>query len=215
MQKAETDIQCTVSTNRRITVRDLWRQIIEDWETHERDWTRPGFRAVALHRFGVWRMQLRPRIVRVPFSAVYKFLFRYVRNHYGIELPHTVALGRRVVIEHQHGIVIHAYSVIGDDCIIRHGVTIGNRYMDRPLDTPTIGCRVNIGAGAKLLGAIAIGDDVNIGANSVVLCSIPPNQSVAGVPAKVMKRTVVVPKWEVNRRLFGLSSSAGGENKQK
>jgi serine O-acetyltransferase len=153
--------------------------------------------------------------VRAPFSAVYKFLFCYVRNHYGIELPYTVTLGRRVVIEHQHGIVIHAYSAIGDDCIIRHGVTIGNRYMDRPLDTPTIGCRVNIGAGAKLLGAITIGDDVNIGANSVVLCSVPPNKTVAGIPAKVIKRSVVVPKWEVNRRLFGLSSFAGGEKQLK
>ena len=215
MQGIDQASHCAAATNRRRTVRDLWRQILEDWETHEREWTRPGFRAVALHRFGVWRMQLQPRIVRAPFSVVYKFLFRYIRNHYGIELPYTVALGRRVVIEHQHGIVIHAYSVIGDDCIIRHGVTIGNRHMDRPLDTPTIGSRVNIGAGAKLLGAITIGDDVNIGANSVVLCSVPPNQTVAGIPAKIIKRSVVVPKWEVNRRLFSLSSFAAGENKLK
>jgi serine O-acetyltransferase len=160
-------------------------------------------------------MQIQPRILRAPFSAIYKFLFRYIRNHYGIELPYTVELGRHVVIEHQHGIVIHAYSAIGDDCIIRHGVTIGNRYMDRPLDTPTLGRRVNIGVGAKLLGAITVGDDVNIGANSVVLCSVPSNQTVAGIPAKVIKRTVVVPKREINRRLFGFSSFAGGEKKLK
>lgn len=182
----------TLSANRRITVRDLWRQIIEDWRTHEKDWTRPGFRAIAVHRFGVWRMQIQPRMLRAPFSTFYNFLFRHIRNHYGIELPYTVTLGRRVVIEHQHGIVIHGYSVIGDDCIIRHGVTIGNRYMDRPLDTPKIGCRVNIGAGAKLLGAITIGDDVNIGANSVVLCSVRSNQTVVGIPAKPTNQSVVV-----------------------
>lgn len=182
---------------------EVWRQIVEDWVAHERDWTRPGFRAVALHRFGVWRMQIQPRMVRRPFSALYNFLFRYIRNHYGIELPYTVKLGRRVVIEHQHGIVIHAYAEIGDDCIIRHGVTIGNRYMDQPLDTPKLGCRVNIGAGAKLLGAITIGDEVNIGANSVVLCSVPSNQTVTGNPARIVKRSEVVPKWELSRRLFG------------
>lgn len=203
MQETNRESHCGVATNRRITIRDLWRQIIEDWQTHERDWTRPGFRAVALHRFGVWRMQIQPRILRAPFSTFYNVLFRYIRNHYGIELPYTVTLGRRVVVEHQHGIVIHGYSAIGDDCIIRHGVTIGNRYMDRPLDTPKLGCRVNIGVGAKLLGAITIGDDVNIGANSVVLCSVPSNQTVAGIPAKIIKRSVVVPKWEINRRLFG------------
>jgi serine O-acetyltransferase len=158
-------------------------------------------------------MQIKPRILRAPFSAFYKSLFRYIRNHYGIELPYTVTLGRRVVIEHQHGIIIHAYSAIGDDCIIRHGVTIGNRYMDRPRDTPKLGCRVNIGAGAKLLGDITIGDDVNIGANSVVLCSVPSNQTVAGIPAKVIKPSVVVPKWEINRRLSGFPFFAAGEDK--
>jgi len=146
---------------------------------------------------------------------LYNHLFRYIRNHYGIELPYSTTLGRRVVIEHQHGIVIHGYTAIGDDCIIRHGVTIGNRYMDRPLDTPKLGCRVNIGAGAKLLGAITIGDDVNVGANSVVLCSVPSNETVAGIPAKVIKRTVVLPKWEINRRLFGFPSFAAGEEKVK
>jgi len=203
MQSADTETHRAQLPNRRIRVHDLWRQIVEDWQTHEKDWTRPGFRAVAVHRFGVWRMQIRLRIFRAPFSFFYNRLYRRIRNHYGIELPYTVTLGHRVIIEHQHGIVIHGYSVIGDDCIIRHGVTIGNRYMDRPLDAPKLGCRVNIGAGAKLLGAITIGDEVNVGANAVVLCSVPSNQTVAGIPAKVIKPSVVIPKWKMNRRLFG------------
>jgi serine acetyltransferase len=201
MQDSDTESYPTPPPNPRITLRDLWDQIVEDWRTHDRDWTIPGFRAVALHRLGVWRMQLQPRILRAPFSFVYKFLFRYIRNHYGIELPYTVRLGRRVVIEHQHGIVIHGYAVIGDDCIIRHGVTIGNRHMDRPRDAPKLGSRVNIGVGATLLGAITIGDDVNVGANSVVLSSVSSNQTVAGMPARPVKSAVVVPKQEMNRRL--------------
>ena len=91
----------------------------EDLAAHRGDWTRPGFRAVAVHRFGVWRMGLRSKMLRAPFSVAYRLLFRRVRNRYGIELPYSVRLGRRVVIEHQSGIVIHGNCVIGDDCVIR------------------------------------------------------------------------------------------------
>ena len=76
------------------------------------------------------------------------------------------------MIEHFGGIVVHGSSVIGDDCIIRQGVTIGNRRLDDPLGAPTLGSRVNVGAGAKILGRVTIGDDVNIGANAVVITDI-------------------------------------------
>jgi hypothetical protein len=81
----------------------LWQQIKEDWIAHGRDWTKPGFRAVAVHRFGVWRMGVEPKLLRAPFSILYRAMFRHVRNVYGIELPYTVQLGRRVIIEHQGG----------------------------------------------------------------------------------------------------------------
>src|SRR5947207_8760398 len=97
----------------------LVAQIREDWIAHGRDWTRPGFRAVAVHRFGNWRMRIRSKFLRAPFSVIYRMMFRRVRNVYGIELPYTVKLGRRVIFEHQSGIVIHGNSVIGDGCIIR------------------------------------------------------------------------------------------------
>ena len=164
----------------------LWQQIKEDWIAHGRDWTKPGFRAVAVQRFGVWRMKLKPKLLRVPFSLIYKSLYRKIRNTYGIDLPYTVQLGRRVIIEHQSCIIIHGYSVIGDDCIIRQGVTIGNRYLNRPEDTPKLGARVNVGAGAKILGNVALGNDVNIGANAVVLTDIPANKTAVGIPAKVL-----------------------------
>jgi serine O-acetyltransferase len=105
-------------------------------------------------------MQIKSKLLRAPLSLLYNSLYRKVRNGYGIDLPYTVKLGRRVVIEHQNGIIIHGHSVIGDDSIIRQGVTLGNRYLDRPFDAPQLGIKVNIGAGAKILGNVAIGDGV-------------------------------------------------------
>jgi len=162
----------------------LFKQIKDDWVNHGKDWTKPGFRALAYHRFGNWRMAVKPKILRAPLSILYRFLYRRARNLYGIELPYTAQIGQGVIIEHQHGVVIHGNAVIGNNCIIRQGVTIGNRYMDRPTEAPVMGDNVNIGAGAKLLGNITIGDNVNIGANAVVINSFPANNIVVGIPAK-------------------------------
>ncbi|MEZ2236825.1 serine O-acetyltransferase [Microcoleus sp.] len=167
----------------------LWEQIKEDWIAHGRDWTKPGFRAVAVQRFGVWRMKVEPKLLRAPLSILYRSLYRKVRNTYGIDLPYTVKLGRRVVIEHQSAIIIHGHCTIGDDCFIRQGVTLGNRYLDKPLESPQLGDRVNIGAGAKILGKVNLGDDVNIGANAVVLSDIPAGQTAVGIPAKILQST--------------------------
>lgn len=167
----------------------LWQQIVEDWIAHGQDWTKPGFRAVAVHRFGVWRMGIQPRFLRAPLSVLYRMLFRKVRNTYGIELPYTTKLGRRVVIEHQSAIVIHGHCEIGDDCIIRQGVTLGNRYLEKPLEAPKLGQRVNVGAGAKIFGAVTIGDGASIGANAVVLQDVPAGATAVGIPAKVIKTT--------------------------
>lgn len=170
----------------KITDLSLWEEVKEDWIAHGRDWTKPGFRAVAVHRFGVWRMKIKSKILRAPASIFYKMMFRKVRNNYGIELPYTVKLGRRVVIEHQSGIVIHGYCSIGDDSIIRQGVTLGNRYMERPFDAPCLGKGVNVGAGAKIFGNVKIGDKANIGANAVVLHDVPSGATAVGIPAKII-----------------------------
>jgi serine O-acetyltransferase len=161
-------------------------QIKEDWVAHGRDWTKPGFRAVSAHRFGVWRMGIWPKILRAPFSVMYRIMFRRCRNVYGIELPYTVKLGRRVIVEHQGGIVIHGHAEIGDDCIIRQGCTLGNRSLEEPGAAPKLGCRVNVGAGAKLLGGIVIGDDCSIGANAVLLMDLPAGATAVGIPAKII-----------------------------
>ncbi len=168
--------------------RSLWQLWREDYATHGRDSTLPGFRALAYHRFGVWRLRVRPRIVRAPLTILYRRLYRRARNRYGIEIPHSVVLGRRIRIEHQGGIVVHGSAVIGDDVIIRQGVTIGNRHLDRPDDAPVIGSRVNIGSGAVILGAITIGDDVSIGSNAVVLDNVPSGSTVVGPRAAIRTR---------------------------
>jgi serine O-acetyltransferase len=164
--------------------------IREDWRTHARDWTRPGFRALAVHRFGNWRMGVEPKLARAPFSVAYRALYRAIRNVYGIELPYTARIGRRVVFEHQHGIVIHGQAHIGDECVIRHQVTLGNRYLGHAEDAPRLGRGVNVGAGAKILGAVSIGDGAAIGANAVVLTDVPAGASAVGVPARVVPVSV-------------------------
>lgn len=165
----------------------LWKLIREDYIAHRRDWSSPGFRTVAVCRFGRWRMGIRSKILRAPFSILYRFLFRYCRGRYGIELLYSTQLGRRVIIEHQNCIVIHDHSQIGDDCIIRQGCTLGNRYLDRPHEAPRLGARVNVGAGAKILGDVMIGDDASVGANAVVLHDVPAGATVVGIPARIIR----------------------------
>lgn len=170
----------------RVSLRKQW---CSDWRAHGCDWTKPGFRAVAVHRFGVWRMTLEPKLWRAPFSILYRMMYRHVRNVYGIDLPYSVKLGQRVVVEHSCGIIIHGNAVIGDDCILRQGVTLGNRDLEKPFDAPRLGMRVNVGAGAKILGAVQIGDDAQIGANAVVLCDVPAGATAVGIPARVLHTT--------------------------
>ena len=171
-----------------ITFNSLVKAIKADWSANNKDWSRPGFRALAIYRFGVWRMSINNKFMRAPFSILYRFLFRFARNRYGIELPYSAQIGNDVVIEHQHGIVIHGNAIIGNDTIIRQGVTIGNRYGSLPYEAPSIGNGVNIGAGAIILGKIMVGDNSSIGANSVVLHDVPANITVAGNPAKIINK---------------------------
>jgi serine O-acetyltransferase len=166
---------------------ELIRLIREDLATHGGDWTRPGFRALAVYRFGVWRMTVRTRLFRAPLSGLYRHYYRHVRNHYGIELPYSATVGRRVVIEHQSGIVIHGASVIGDECIIRQNCTLGIRRIDGQAATtaPVLGRGVEMGAGAVILGKVNIGDYAKIGANAVVLSDVPPHALAVGIPATI------------------------------
>ncbi len=120
------------------STRDLLDQIREDWLYNGEEWTRPGFRALATYRFGVWRLRVSSGLMRLPLNVVYRFLHRWVRNHYGIELHHTAKIGHRVVLARQGAIVIHELAEIGNECVISHGVTIGTDGQSRSNDAPKL-----------------------------------------------------------------------------
>jgi serine O-acetyltransferase len=164
----------------------LWALWWEDFVTHDRDWTAPGFWAVAVHRFGNWRMRFKARVVRAPLTLVYRFLHLTISVVAGITLPYTVRLGRRVRIWHHGGMVLHARA-IGDDVHLRHNTTFGVARRGENLDIPAIGDRVDVGCGACVLGDVWVGDDSVIGANAVVTRDVPPWSVVVGVPGYVVK----------------------------
>ena len=165
----------------------LMSQIHEDWIVHSSDWTLPGFRAVAVHRYGNWVMDRRAGIRRSILFAVYRIMYRYVRNYYGIELPRTTRIGRRFLLGHQSGIVIHWNAVFGDDCMIRQNVTVGAITPERGAEAPKFGNRVQIGAGAVILGPVTIGDGVRIGPNAVVMTNVPAGATVVAAPPRIIQ----------------------------
>jgi serine O-acetyltransferase len=156
----------------------------EDLKTHGSVWEQ-GFWAIAAHRFGNWRMGL-PKLLRLPLSLCYRFLFKWVEWTCGITLPYTVVIGRRVRIWHHGGMILNA-ARIGDDVQIRQNTTFGVARADRLYELPTIENRADLGCGVVLLGNITIGHDSMIGANAVVLKDVPPHSVAVGVPAKVVK----------------------------
>lgn len=157
--------------------------LAEDYRTHDRSLIEPGFVAVAIHRFGNARMDVKPKLLRGPFTVAYNVMSTLVSWVWGIDLPYTVRLGRRVRLWHHGGIVIGARA-IGDDVHIRHNTTIGILNRRELTGKPIIGDRVDIGVGACIVGAITVGDDAVIGPNSVVLRDVPAGSVVMGIPAR-------------------------------
>ena len=158
----------------------------EDWIANNRSWLKPGFHAVAVYRLGAWRHRL-PAPARQAVGIVAKALHVFVRNVYGIELSDATTVGRRLIISHGGGIVIHHRSVIGDDCRIRQNCTIGGTNNHRWPDAPMIGDRVELGAGAVIAGNVRIGNDVRIGPNAVVMSNVPDGATVFATPARIMQ----------------------------
>lgn len=165
----------------------MFENLREDWQIYERDLARQGLWVMAVYRFGRWRYGIKQPWLRVPMSMVYRVLKLASQILTGIDLPCEVRVGRRLLIEHFGGIVVSGDTVLGDDVVIRNGVTIGLRRTGER-GAPVIGNRVDIGTGAKVLGAITIGDDVVIGANAVVITDVPSNSLAVGVPARIVPR---------------------------
>jgi serine O-acetyltransferase len=165
----------------------MLEHVREDWRTYEGNPWRQGLWVMLVYRFGRWRYTVRAGLVRKPLSFVYRLLAALSQILTGIELPCEVTVGRRLRIDHFGGIIVSGDAVLGDDVVLRNGVTIGLKHTG-VRGAPVIGNRVDIGAGAKILGPITIGDDVVIGANAVVVTDVPSNSVALGVPARVRPR---------------------------
>ncbi len=145
--------------------------------------TYPGLHALMLHR-----------VSHALWGRGFKWLARLLSNvgrlFTGIEIHPGAVIGRRFFIDHGMGVVIGETAVIGDDCTLYHGVTLGGISWQKGKRHPTLGCDVVVGAGAKVLGPIAIGDGARIGSNAVVVKAVPPGGTVVGVPGRIIERPV-------------------------
>lgn len=163
----------------------MFDHIRADYRAHGSRLGVQGFWVMLVYRLGRWRYGLRPVPVRKAFSLLYHVLYKTVQVLTGVEFPCEVRVGKNFVIDHFGGIVVSGYARFGDNCRIRPGVVVGLARADDPC-APFVGNNVDIGAGAKLLGRITVGDNVHIGANSVVIRDVPSNSVAVGVPARVM-----------------------------
>ena len=137
----------------------------------------------------IWSHRLAHRLWAVPaLRGVARILSQLTRFLTGIEIHPGATIGRRFFIDHGMGVVIGETSEIGDDVMIYHGVTLGGRSLEHGKRHPTIGDRVTIGAGAKVLGPVRIGHDSAVGANAVVTHDVPPESIATGIPAVIRTR---------------------------
>ena len=142
----------------------------------------PGVHAVWAHRVAhaLWRKKATLRPIARAISQI-------ARGVTGVEIHPGATLGRRLFIDHGMGVVIGETAEVGEDVTIFHGTTLGGTSMSPGKRHPTVGNRVVIGAGAKILGPITLGDDARVGANAVVVKDIPECAVAVGVPAKIKK----------------------------
>ena len=141
----------------------------------------PGLKAIRLHR-------LANKFYKKKLFFMARWISQRASKKTGIEIHPAVQIGKRFFIDHGTGVVIGETCVIGDDVTIYQGVTLGGTGKDTGKRHPTIGNNVMIGAGAKVLGPLEIGDNSKIASGAVVLNDIPPDSTAVGVPARVVKR---------------------------
>lgn len=164
--------------------------LAEDFATHDRQWLEPGFWALAAHRLATRLDRVAPAALRRPVGVAQKLMATTVDWVWGINLPPSTRVGRRLRIWHHGSIVLNARS-IGDDVHVRHDTTLGAVRMadtDKSESLPVIEDGVDIGSGACVLGNVRLGRGVFVGANSVVLQEVPPGAVVFGVPARVIPK---------------------------
>ena len=140
-----------------------------------------GVQAVIFYRLThfIWRYKL---------YWLARFISTFARWLTGIEIHPGAVIGRRFFIDHGMGVVIGETAIIGDDCMLYHGVTLGGTSWDKVKRHPTLKNGVVIGAGAKILGPITLGENVRVGSNSVVVRSIDDNETVVGIPGRIVRK---------------------------
>lgn len=140
----------------------------------------PGFHALTVHRFAHWLWCHRLRWLA-------RFTSHFGRWLTGIEIHPGATIGRRVFIDHGMGVVIGETAEIGDDCTLYHGVTLGGTSWNKGKRHPTLRPGVVIGAGAKVLGPITIGEAAKVGSNAVVVRDVPAGATAVGIPARIVE----------------------------
>lgn len=189
----------------------LWRSLAET----------QGVWAVAAYRFGQWANDEAPPVLRPVAKAAYLATFKLVEITTGVSLPAHARIGKGFYIGHFGNIIIHPDTIMGERCSISHGVTIGVLGGDRP-GVPRLGNDVYVGAGAKILGPVTIGDGAIIGANAVVLEDVPAGATAVGVPARIKhkrkkrasrarERGGLEPDVEVREREVGFAGDAAAK----
>jgi serine O-acetyltransferase len=187
---SEDDIQST-------TPAPLWRSLqadvarfreeADDLRAIVRGLLSQGFQALVVYRMFRWFHER-----GIPTQPMRFFVERLTEIVTGISIPAQAQIGKGLRIHHFGGIIIHSETVIGEGCTLYHGVTLGDRGGWG--GAPRIGNHVMIGAGAKILGDVTVGDDCRIGANAVVTTSVPPRCLAVGVPAVIKEVTSVRPR---------------------
>lgn len=151
--------------------------------------TSPGLHAIWIYRVANWLWKRKVRILARMLSTWARFLT-------GIEIHPGAKIGRRAVIDHGMGVVIGETSIIGDDVLIYHGVTLGGKENSAIDRHPIIGSHVVLGAGSKIIGRITVGDNCYVGANTVVTKDVPAGSTVIGNSAKILsKKEAVSGHW--------------------
>lgn len=184
-----------------INVKRAWTTLREDLQAAiDRD---PAARTrieVALAYPGVhalWAHRLTHRMWQTTFLKLpARLISQLMRTITGVEIHPGAHIGKRVFIDHGMGVVIGETATIGDDVVIFHGATLGGRSMSHGKRHPSVGDRVVIGAGAKILGPVIVGSDAQVGANAVVVNDVPEGSIAVGVPAKAKERPQASPPLE-------------------
>jgi serine O-acetyltransferase len=157
--------------------------------------TYPGVHALLMHRVAhfLWQKRL---------FWLARFSSHLARWLTGIEIHPGASIGHRVFIDHGMGVVIGETAIIGDDCTLYHGVTLGGTSWNKGKRHPTLEKGVVIGAGAKILGPITLGAGAKVGSNAVVVKDVPANATAIGIPARILEETPVDKKAEANPASF-------------